>query len=173
MPRPGGGPNVRQCRDVRRIPPSARLTPLPGGREALGRRTAPPSPGGGRSRSFRGGEEGGSENPFREARTRRWSGPEKNQRINPPTSERCMYDVTLRDPTDKRSHWCPTRIVAANAKAGRGLNVRQCRDASRIPPDVGPSSFRAGARQHRRVPPRWRTQAEHADESAKGQRARK
>ena len=38
------------------------------------------------------------------------SGKESTQ--NPPTSERYMYDVSLRDPSDKRSSWCPTLEIS-------------------------------------------------------------
>ena len=101
VPRPGGGPSTSGNAETQGYAHPARPTPLSvGGSHRT--TNGPPIPEGGRSRSFRGGEEGGSENSFPVTRTRLRSEPEKNQRINPPTSERYMSDVSLRDPTDKR-----------------------------------------------------------------------
>ena len=85
-----------------------------------------------------------AKNSFPESSDPPRSDPEKNQRNNPPTSERYMSDVSLRDPTDKRSHWFPTHKWLLLPRPGGGPNVRQSRDAGNLPPDVGPSSPRAG-----------------------------
>ena len=96
----------------------------------------------------------GAKNSFPGNRARRWPDPEKNQRINPPTSKRSMSGVSLRDPSDKRYSWCPThKLLLMPRPGGRSHTSGRAETQGPPPLTLGPA-ITGGRGADRTSPPR-------------------